>query len=286
MNIIIFSKDRPMQLYACLESLIAQAHGIEKHDVTVVYTWSTDRFQAGYDWIIKYFDDYPAPCYLTFMDEGKTEEGKKYWPFKQCVMEHIGSDKVMFVVDDCIFTHPFSLAECEKELNLNPDAVGVSLRLGHNIDYCYTVNQLQKFPDYILTLQKGSLFKFNWVKGSLEFNNPFEVSSSIYRVREIKPFLENYQWKTPNQLEDVLGMLKKIYFPTKPMLLSYWNSKAFCNPANKVNPSNNRAGVDERYTIENLMTLWEGGYKIDVFRFDGFVNNAVHQEVDYEFIAR
>ena len=78
------------------------------------------------------------------------------------------------------------------------------------------------------------LLLFDWTSGESDFAYPLEVSSSVYRVSDIEPLLKHLDFSNPNILEATLDANKSTYQATKPNLLCYGSSVAFCNPANKV----------------------------------------------------
>jgi hypothetical protein len=44
--------------------------------------------------------------------------------------------------------------------------------------------------------------------------------------------------------------------------------------------NNNRTGNNDKYSVENLLKMYEGGYRIPVNKCYGFVPNACHKEVE------
>jgi hypothetical protein len=48
--------------------------------------------------------------------------------------------------------------------------------------------------------------------------------------------------------------------------------------------NNNRAGNDSDYNVEELLMLFEEGYRVIEDAYDGFVSNGAHQEVEMHFI--
>ena len=124
------------------------------------------------------------------------------------------------------------------------------------------------------------VFAFDWITSQLDFKYPLEVSSSIYRLKDIRYLLENSIYKNPNELESQLyANLWQFY--SKPKLLSYTTSVAFCAPMNKVQnvALNNRSNSMNMFSQESMLTMYKSGFRIDPMRFEGFVSNGCHQEV-------
>ena len=114
-----------------------------------------------------------------------------------------------------------------------------------------------------------------------DFGFPLEVSGSLYRARDLLFILYNTNWENPNTLEGVLYYnLRGLSY--MPEMLLYKTSLCFCNPINKVflQGNNNRTGNKDKYSVENLLKMYEGGYRIPVNKCYGFVPNACHQEVE------
>ena len=78
MTTIVFSKDRPLQLFACLHSL--QKIG---SDITVIFRTSNATFQEAYAILQGFFLD------VVFVDE--TDRG-----MGQCIRDCLSADFLMF----------------------------------------------------------------------------------------------------------------------------------------------------------------------------------------------
>ena len=206
----------------------------------------------------------------------------------------------MFLVDDNIFTNHFDLSQIKSLLEYNLDAIGFSLRLGKNTKHCYPLNRKQEIPEaighnYVINfssfyeiMERGFLpeanfhiFAFDWSKSQLDFKYALEISSSIYRIKDIRALLENLKYKNPNELESQLyANLWQFY--SKPKLLSYYRSVAFCAPMNKVQDvaRNNRFSDINIYSEKSMLTMYKNGFRIDWKKFSGFISNGCHQEVE------
>ena len=80
--------------------------------------------------------------------------------------------------------------------------------------------------------------------------------------------------------------IKFIY--SKPELLCYKQSVAFAAPNNRVQSVAlaNRHGNYKSYSSYSLLELYMDGWRIDYKKFHGFISNAAHQEVEFEFVRR
>ncbi|MFN3307300.1 MAG: glycosyltransferase family 2 protein, partial [Candidatus Kapaibacteriota bacterium] len=185
-------------------------------------------------------------------------------------------------VDDTIFTNRFSLDDIIVALEKHTDAIGFSLRLGVNTVYSYPINKYQKPPDFEQI--ENNILKFNWVNGEGDFGYPLELSSSVYRTKDIFNLIENLSFSNPNTLEAQLEQSKSIFSQRKPNLLCFKTSVAFSIPANLVQTAwKNRFSENPNYSPENLLELYERGFRIDIEKLQNFIPYACHQEVELNF---
>ena len=266
---VIFSKDRPMQLSLTLTTNEKQCVEKNARNEIVIYKASNERYENAYQQVAK---EHPT---VQFLKE-KT--------FKLDLYECIKKKKyVLFVVDDCIFTKKYSTSTISSFIDICDGVLGFSLRLGTNTKLCYPLYIENNIP----YMQKigDNIYGFSWKEaGAGDFSYPLELSSSVYRVQDIKPIIEGLHYTNPNQLEWVMyNYISRLTH--KSFLLCYETSPAFCNPINRVqSENNNRVGLNPDYSVENLLTLYEQGYRINDDLFDGFISNGAHQEVDIELL--
>lgn len=198
---------------------------------------------------------------------------------------HLGDNAVLFLVDDNIFVRDFSMLDVINALASNSDAVGFSLRLGTNTTFCYTLNKKQNLPQFIHISDR--LLKFDWTMEDADFGYPLEISSSVYRMKDILPLILSIPFKNPNTLEGRLAQKAKRLRKRLPTLLCFEQTVTFCNPVNKVQDANNNLfGTDISYSSDELAQLFDKGYRIDVKSYTDYLPNACHQEVELKFIKK
>lgn len=265
---VIFSKDRAMQLDACLQSFSINCRDMQDIDLKVIWICSTPSNEKQYKELA---NTYPAIEFIRQLD------------FESQVLSTLaGYEYVLFLVDDCIFVREFSIRNIIESLKSNPNALGFSLRLGTNINYCYPLGCRQQLPD-ITTIQNDFL-KYDWTTAQHDFAYPLEVSSSVFQVEDIIFALKNH-FNNPNTLEMHLNNSKIIFNAHKKYLLCPKYSYGFCIPVNKVQETfNNRAGETYYYSPDKLGKMFMDGYRIDVEQYKGFIPNACHQEMELMFI--
>src|SRR3972149_1807443 len=164
-----------MQLDGMLRSVFAHCRDTQRIHLKVIYKASNLFHEKLYGKLIQDYRD------VEFIQERG---------FKEQVLDAIrGYTDVLFLVDDNIFVRDFYFADIIGNLEENHNALGFSMRLGKNTVHCYPLNTKQNLPVFT-SVDKGIL-KYDWVKAEHDFGYPLEVSSSVYRVRDILPLLEH-----------------------------------------------------------------------------------------------
>ncbi len=269
-QVVVFSKDRPLQLDATIRSLLHHCKDVDNINIKVIWTASNPEIGSLYKTVNS---DFPQSYFIQEQS------------FRNDVFDAIGkAPLVFFLVDDNIFTGDFCTADIIKALDENSNCLGFSLRLGTNTTYCYMLNHHQNIPP--MTQISDTVYKFSWKDAEFDFNYPLELSSSIYRTNEILPLLRSLNFFNPNTLEFEMSKKVEQYKEKQGQLLSFNLSVTFCAPMNKVQKivlGNRMAGrVD--YSPENLVHLYKQGMRIDVDSYSGFIPFACHQEVDFKLI--
>ncbi|MBA4319136.1 MAG: hypothetical protein C0412_12115, partial [Flavobacterium sp.] len=186
---------------------------------------------------------------------------------------------LLFFVDDNIFCNDFSISTVIQYLNNHPKSLGFSLRLGQNTKICYAHNSNQSLPSF--TPLGDQVQTFNWTISEHDFNYPLEISSSVYRTQQIIPLFLRMFFDNPNALEGVMAAQWQEYIKKFPNLLCFEKSVTFCNPINVVQKMTpNRAGTNNVNTVESLSQSFESGKRVDIVKYNGFIPNGCHQEVE------
>ena len=283
---IVFSKDRAMQLHATLFSFAARCGDAHESAVSVIYKASSSDYEAAYahlrqeiaprlkvEWIDEtdFKNDLIAKAicfrrrrFLELLLQRPTAHADEY---------------VLFLVDDNIFISEFRLLDVTEALASQTDALGFSLRIGKNTTYCYSNRCDQALPQFVCL--PGNSLRFSWPKQEGDFGYPLEVSSSVYRAKDIEFLLRKLPYANPNRLEQGLSVSSLLFARSKPDLLCFEQSVAFCAPVNKVQSVlDNRAGNDSTNSVEELNRLFLDGLRIDFEKLRSFVPRGAHQELD------
>jgi hypothetical protein len=296
LQVVIFSKDRPMQLHATLASLMLHCQDLPDINVGVLYYASSKKFAQGYQELQIDFSSLPGLSWVGERD------------FKQDLLRLVLGDHwggsgspdlrvhglrssgrritrfILFLVDDTLFTRSFSFAAIASSLARCPRALAFSLRLGMNTTFCYSRSSPQQLPRFVATRNRS--LQFRWLGAEGDFGYPLEVSSSVFRVDDLLPLLRILPYSNPNRLEQRLAASRLVFSLCHPDLLCFERSVAFCAPLNKVQTVlPNRSGDSNGYSSDGLHFLFEQGLRIDVKTLTGFEPHAAHQEIDLPFTA-
>jgi hypothetical protein len=271
-DLVIFSYDRPLQLYALLESLYLYATDI--NSVAVVYRTSNERYDQAFDCVALQFPE------VQFLHQ------QSIYDFKTLTVEaieHSTSDYIVFAVDDNIVKDYVPLNECIYWLEATK-AYGFYLKMGSHLDYCYTENTPQTVPP--LNHIHNTIFSWEFEEGEKDWNYPNTVDMTLYRKKDLIDLFKSLDYRNPNLLEARWATWWAQHGSPSNIGLCYADSKILNIPLNKVQT----AYVENRdmnlFTPEELLEMFEKGYKMDISPLYLMQNKAVHTEYEPTFIPR
>jgi hypothetical protein len=270
-DLVIFSFDRPIQLYALLESAEKYVKGLEQ--ILVIYRSSEEKFKEGYDKVQQRFKA------VKFLQQGK-EPAKDFKPLFLKAAFKSPSPYIIFAVDDMIVKNPVDLEECA-ELLEKTGAYGYYLRLGSHVDYSYMGRAPQKIPPS-WEIKKG-IFAWQFKQGEHDWKYPCSVDMSLYKKSDIQEVLTKVEYHNPNLLESRWA-LKARY---NKMGLYFDEAKVVNVPLNMVNQSNiwgNRQM--ESLTPHELLEKLQAGLKIDISPFFQINHRSPHIDEQVAFVPR
>jgi glycosyltransferase involved in cell wall biosynthesis len=261
---VIFSKDRSLQLEGLLRSFALHCWDAARVPVHVLYTVSTPDYQRQYEQVSA---EYP---WVHFVKEER---------FRADLQRQLqGAEHVFFLVDDTLFVRGFAMQEVLLVLQRHPEALGFSFRLGRNTVHCYPFDKPQGLP--VFEPLPNGMVRFAWPQAELDFGYPLEVSSSLYRAKDILPLLDQIEFTNPNTLEEQLAR-QASRCQAQPFLLGFTQSAAFSLPINRVQSVlKNRVSDDSAGSADALARRFAEGQRIDAASYAGFVPNACHQETE------
>ncbi len=265
LDIIIFSKDRPLQLCGLLESMRYFAKPAKKP--IVIYNASNQDYKKAYEQL---FDEY-ADLFDFFIND--QESGFKESLVK--VLVDLKSDKILFFVDDILFKNPVLWPELVK---YDSKKVIPSLRLSPHLNFCYTTNDHQILPPHISN--NNEVFWY-WHEGDYDWRYPLSVDGNVFDRIEILELIEKLNFSSPNTLESKMQKYKHQF--SSRLGLCFSESIIFNNPINIVQKDvpNLHGGLHQN----ELLGLWNKNKRIDYVKLEGFINTSAHQEVEYTYVS-
>jgi len=275
-SICVYSKDRPMQLYAFLESLYKYLYG--NFAVTVIYKASSLQFKEGYE---KCFQDFKEKELSILAQDNYNLNDFK--PLTFSVLNRTDSSYILFAVDDIIIKDHIDLSDCIYHLKSN-GAYSFHLRLGKNITYSYTARQPSLIPKH--SFVNNTIISWQFVNGNGEWCYPNSLDMCLYENNtELRNLIGSLEFYSPNTLEAAwansawhTGVLGKYG-------LCYIDSKIVNVPLN-VTQQDWVTSYNMGYSAEFLLELFNKGFKINIDKYYQLNNSAPHHEIKPTLIYR
>lgn len=270
-DLVVFSYNRPIQLYAYLESAHQLLTGLG--EIHVIYRADSDAFQAGYAQVAADFG------HVIFHRQGSAP-ATDFKPLTMQAAFESPNESIVFAVDDIFVKESCDLSQCIALMD-EYNAYGFYLRMGTHLTWCYSWNEEQHLPP-LRELSQG-LFSWKFSQGTHDWNYPHSVDMTIFRKQEIRNSFEVLNFTNPNTLE---GYWATIAGPFMDRIgLCYQKSVIVNVPLNRVqNTWENRNMA--LYTPEELLTIFNEGKKIDIHPLFGMKNPSAHTEYEPTFIPR
>jgi len=267
-NIIIYSKNRALQLEACLRSLEKHFKEFALANIKVIYSATNSDFKAGYGKLMHQYTGGP----IAFISQTA---------FRTDTLEAIDGTLpfTMFLVDDIIFKSDFSLNDSIFALLKNNNAmVAASLRLHRAATYCYALDANMTVPAFVRDV-KGEYVVWRWPGCQGDWGYGFSLDGNVYNTSYIKELLHNLDFHNPNELEARLNAPR---VGLTPIYMCCYDgiSKLLNVPANRVqHVFNNRHELGK--SVEELNAIFLSGKSISLKNVTGITNISVHYPIDY-----
>jgi len=266
-DVVTFSYNRPMQLYAYLQSLYRHTQNFNL--VTVIYRADNEEYEKGYKIVKEQFPE--VKCYR------QTNPPKD---FKKLTLQAVYNPNsvskfVVFAVDDIIIKDKIDFYETAALLN-KTGAYGFYLRMGKNINRSYMAGKADA-PPTLLEVDSNT-YTWRFSTGGAEWGYPHSVDMTVYRKCDIRSYFEKGAYSNPNYLE---GRWAKQADKSK-FGLCYGVSKIINIPMNIVSSFRNKNL--NFYSAKELLTKFLEGDKIDIDAVYQMVNHSPHVNVHPKFI--
>lgn len=256
-NIILFSKNRAMQLELFIRSFNKYVKNHNDYIINILYTFTDDNFKKGYDKLIN----------MKHTNVNYIKEKSFRIDLINLIM--INNKYTVFFVDDIIFKNHIDFYDDQMNIfKKDKNILCRSLRLHPNLTYCYAMgidikNQPHFYDNNI----------FYWKNQQGDYGYPMSVDGHIFRTDDILPIIKKIPFNNPNSFEGymVINSLKL------PKMICYVNSIVVNNPCNIVQTNNPNFHGNE--DINDLNNNFLNGYIISLDNIDGLKNISCHQEI-------
>jgi hypothetical protein len=261
LDVMVFSRNRALQLYALLES-IDEYFDNDKVNVSVLYRYDDDHI-GSIEEVIESFSAYNFINEINFENQVKDFLSKK-------------SEYVAFLTDDIIFKDQVNVDQIAEILGSNPQLLTFSLRMGLHIHECWSVNCEQPFPPG--QVYSPNMFVWNWSQGAYDWGYPFSVDGHVFRKNQFHELTKSLKYRNPNSFEDVIQGLMHVKDIPQAMIC-YSLSKLVNLPVNRVQETHkNRCGdEDSKFLLDEY---WDKGKKIDILSYNKILNRGAHAELE------
>ena len=192
-DLIIFSYNRPLQLYALLESVHKYVSGFDQ--IMVIYRASDESFENAYS-IVK--TDFPATSFYC--------QHNAPHDFKSLVLDCLGKAAnryILFAVDDVVVKDRVDIDACVEQMQMH-DVYGFFLRLGKNLNYSYATFSDQALPSFIV--DQNGICVWNFAGADGDWGYPNSLDMTLYLKADLMKLLIELDYQSPNQLEHYLAM--------------------------------------------------------------------------------
>jgi hypothetical protein len=267
-DLIVFSYDRPLQLYALLESIKKNVKGLQ--NIYVLCRVSNEDFKKEYKRVKDTFRR------VHFVNQPTRESFK---PLFMSLLRRCTSC-VLFAVDDIVVTHPVDISYCIQQLH-QTDAFGYFLRLGKNIEYSYMLDSTLKKPQ----LQKidCGVRAFRFADGTGDWNYPFSVDMTLYNRDRIFCLCYKTNFSSPNTLEKHINDFIKKKGLNSMVGLCFATSQIINIANNKVQEDYSFTRSGELYSKDDLFKKFRENFVIDIDKLKDLRNSSCHVEVEFDF---
>ena len=278
---IVFTKNRPLQLQAYLDSLYRH---FPSELIKTYMLYKPELFRKEYEQL---FSNYPGCVVIEEKDFSSDFFG---------ILNRINTKYILFGVDDVVYFDSVDFEVIDEVFETCPnDILGFSLRSGQNV--------IETGKDRIDTITVGNqtVNRVNWNTGQTPNTRyPFELCATVYRTATVREIISSARNNNPlvkklfspsSALIKVLGkiisvrsILKSFGYFYSPNTLESWNCRwcrncgqqlpgyiyfqKLCATAIQVNmvntSTNNESDNMPEHTVEALNAEYRQGRRLDI----------------------
>ena len=279
-SVICFSKSRPLQLHAYIESLITYS-GIPQESIAILYK---ETEEVSYELVM---DSFPNVVWA------------KEYAFNADLLRlvHNANELILWGCDDVVYKSEFDTDACEKAFE-DPDMMGFTLRQGRNLSgfdawlkpvscedgviiwdrrqcvtYAWEVSATIYRKQDILDLLYAGVYIDDWASKEIQ-----RAIGKVYPERSLVPTIELITG--PNMLEWVIfywhGSIDTT-FRTRMRMACFEFSKSVSFSVNRVQEVAPNVYDDRGTDIDNLYKAYVAGKRLNWRALDGWANLHTHE---------
>ena len=274
---VVYSKDRPLQLDLCLNSI---AKNFDQASSVIVIYKASDIYEESYRILQSEHPD------INFILQGDSI-------FKDTldVISSTENDFVcLFTDDDIVYQKVpniiYDILKTESQIHC------FSLRMGLNITKRFHEGHLYEDTPVPSMLQRIDEQNMCWAKTLREYGSYWSYSLSvdghIFRKKDIELMFDEMwylnqrytDWEqTPNRIESVM---QRFWTDSKPLIASFINSVVVNSPNNRVQDSHlsNRFGEAYGYDADTLLEKYVLGRRINIDKLNFGQIECPHTEIN------
>lgn len=269
-GVVIFSKDRPLQLELLLESMLKNFKFGGEYKVAVVYKYSSDTSRVCYEQLSLFFPD------VGFIVQGKDTLRRSL----RSAYKLINSEYVCVMVDDCVVLRETDLGVVLECMKVGGEQTTFSLRLGENIKRSYMNEREMSKPDDLLWNDVCDVGFWRWEQGKDDWGYKYSLDGNVFSSRLFFSAADALGNVSPNKLE---AGLMTYYDTNKGLGYCFKESRLLNVPHNRVAEDY----VDNKCmskSSDEMLERYVSGDKIEIPKLDVRKWDSCHMEIDYVFI--
>jgi len=264
LSVIIFSKDRPLQLDLALKS-VKKNLPLAKN-VQVIFTCS-EEYESSYECLVHEYHS------VEFLQESKS------YSFYEILRDSITlctTPYVMFMTDDNIVYAQSRTTELDLGNLFSKDIACISLRLGVNVTHRNghpsSQPKFERFAGWHLVWNRMNTLAQDY------FNYPLSVDGHIFKTFTIDKIIKETEPSNPNRLEQ---LMQRYFFEIPAVMACELTSCVVNSPNNRVQDTiQNLHGQVYPYDQKNLLNLFNDGVRLSMEELEVPLINCPHQEIN------
>lgn len=241
-NIIIYSKDRPMQLDLCLRSLKRFFH--IPYRAVVLFTASNNGYVEGYNLL----QDKRIATSFGWMKETNFRDDVK----RLLAMDDF--DYYLGIADDTVLVRDISEDHLWQQFVVNQNILTYTLRISKSLKYMFEGDEEAEKPQFI---DNTTLWYWRAARDK-DWRYPMSSVCNIFKLNDFIPYVVQFPWSNPNTLEGYMATSPI----NKPLMLCRDEQSLFELCFNRTQTvCSNRCG---EVSAEMLNGYWLDGKQFDL----------------------